>query len=170
MTDDAPPDVPPSQRPGHPDLKALYPRACRNLSSTIEAWGFECRSGWWPVIQKAIAEVDAMLTDEEAARFHLEQIKEKWGELRIYWQLREAPNEPVPEGRHVMRATAVGHNLVASWIEPRRAAIEAIVKRAHEQAAATCEVCGRSGSLRLIGYVQTLCDEHEQDYLESRRV
>lgn len=43
---------------------------------------------------------------------------------------------------------------------------EAIVNFAKALSRSTCEVCGKSGSLRQLGWIQTLCDEHESEAIE----
>ena len=44
---------------------------------------------------------------------------------------------------------------------------EAMVNFAEELSRCTCEVCGKNGSLRQLGWIQTLCDEHEAQVIEE---
>lgn len=141
-------------------LVAVAPRAVRNLSPALREYGLECDSGWHPIILEALQRIHELLTEEEAERFHLRQIKQKWGDLRIYWALGRAEGEPEPQALTRTRETVSGLNLSSHWQDPRRAAIQAIVDEARGKAEVICETCGKAGTLRPVGYVKVLCDEH----------
>lgn len=40
---------------------------------------------------------------------------------------------------------------------------DALIDFAEELSAHTCEMCGKNGKLRQLGWIQTLCDEHEAE-------
>ena len=75
--------------------------------------------------------------------FNFAQIKQKFGELRVY-----------TDGR-------------------KTASMKEALKRARRQARETCEECGLPASLRTANWVRTQCDDCNQRYLErveERRV
>jgi hypothetical protein len=141
-------------------LRAAAPRAMRGASSIFARWGCECGPGWIPIITEALRRIHELLTEVEAERFHIRQIKQKWGELRIYWHLDKAEGEDEPEALTRQRETVVGVNLSPDWQDARRAAIQAIVDEARAKADASCEKCGKPGQLHPVGHVQVLCEEH----------
>jgi hypothetical protein len=141
-------------------LREAAPRAMQGAGSVFAQWGPECGEGWHPIIIEALQRIHALLSDEEAARFHINQIKQKWGELRIYWTLVRAEDEAEPQKLTRIRETVVGINLSQDWQDARRAAIQAIVATARVKANSTCEQCGAPGVLHPVGHVQVLCAEH----------
>ena len=68
--------------------------------------------------------------------FNFSQIKQKFGELRVY-----------TDGR-------------------KTASMKEALKRARRQARETCEECGLPASLRTANWVRTQCDDCNQRYLE----
>jgi hypothetical protein len=141
-------------------LRAAAPRAMRGASSIFARWGCECGPGWIPIIIEALQRIHELLTEEEAERFHIRQIKQKWGELRIYWHLDAAEGEEEPQALTRARETVVGVNLSPDWQDARRAAIQAIVEEARAKADVSCETCGKPGTLHPVGHVQVLCPQH----------
>ena len=66
------------------------------------------------------------------------QVKEKFGQLRFYYQ---GTSDPVIEG---------------------------MVKLAERLSTKTCDVCGQPGSIRKdLGWIRTLCDQHHQEIKKS---
>lgn len=87
--------------------------------------------GWKPIVSKAIKELEAL-----GAR--IDQVKEKFGGLRLYYHME-------PDGDHTYLKT------------------DRIVDAAEAQCAITCEVCGEPGKIRHGGWIKTLCDKHEAE-------
>ncbi|WP_374427489.1 hypothetical protein [Paracoccus sp. (in: a-proteobacteria)] len=46
--------------------------------------GFLCGSGWYPLIERLSADLAAIIRHDGFNRFHIIQVKEKFGELRFY--------------------------------------------------------------------------------------
>jgi hypothetical protein len=92
--------------------------------------------GWVDIVRRALRRIDAMLPDEQAAKVNVAQVKEKWGELRLYvfaFDLDRATQER----------------------------IAGFVKEATAESQMTCAKCGEPGELRTdFPHVQTLCDTH----------
>lgn len=109
-----------------------FPRLFRGEPPSIPGW---VRPGWNGLVRDLLQKIDAELTDAEAADFHLVQVKEKYGTLRIYCQ---APESSV------------------------RARIVPFIREAEKASETICDRCGKPGQLRDIdGWFSTLCDEHQ---------
>lgn len=128
-----------------PDLDAAlckkYPHVFfdRNASmrTTAMCWGFECGDGWYKIIDRAAAKLEALIIDEiakdskawEAGYYRASQVKEKYGVLCFY----------LLGGTDKMYA---------------------ITDNAERQSEKTCERCGKKGKLRGIGWLYTACLKH----------
>ncbi|MCK9597110.1 hypothetical protein M0R19_08055 [Candidatus Pacearchaeota archaeon] len=88
---------------------------------------YECGDGWISIIEEAIEKLEK--ADPEIV---IEQVKEKFGELRIY---------------------------IESVNEETREIIRSIINEAEIKANKTCECCGKPGKLRQSGWWKTLCDD-----------
>ena len=127
--------------------QAEYERI-RERFPTLVTHGFECWIGWFPIIERFFAEVSDTLDGAPGVRFDLIQIKEKFGGLRIYYQVTSPP-----AGRHL--DTREFRAADAPW------QIDRAYERASKKALHTCDVCGRPGVLRNHkGVFATRCDEH----------
>jgi len=106
----------------------------------------EVNDGWRELIETALTRIAALVTEKPADTIHIEQIKEKYGTLRLYWQGRFDDDRLY-------------------------AAINEIVLLAEARSACTCEICGEEGKLRKSrnGWLATACDAHAQgDVVPSR--
>lgn len=93
----------------------------------------ECGEGWREILEMACARMARALTEHD--RIAVEQIKEKYGTLRIYWS-----------------------GTVSDVIRTR---IEEALALATARSACTCEVCGQEGRLHCSGIrLSTLCTHH----------
>lgn len=94
---------------------------------------FACYSGWFPLIEAYLAEVERLLAEHPGSTYELRQVKEKFAGLKIYsW-----PSDDIRE------------------------AVQAAYHRAEAQSLRTCEVCGRPGSLHVRGsWFMARCEEH----------
>lgn len=90
-----------------------------------------CGPGWHDLV----VAVNELLDVEADVEFRFTQIKEKFGQLRMYWTGAD------PSGR-----------------------IDQIVEAAEEISASMCETCGADAKMRQTrgpyGYVHAACDEH----------
>lgn len=104
------------------------------------AWGFECGDGWFDILSdmcKKIAELNP-------PSFEFQQIKEKFGTLRVYWG--------AGAGEH--------------WDT-----IDKIVREAEDKSEVTCETCGEPGHCQsVVGWYVTMCDIHLEAYKVRRNI
>lgn len=54
--------------------------------SALAARGFECRPGWYPLIERLTAQLAEVIAEDRLDRFYVTQVKEKFGGLRVYVQ------------------------------------------------------------------------------------
>ena len=117
-----------------------YPKIFKNRNGSIQetcmAWGFECGSGWFDIIDvlcEAIQDhVDGKtkhlsLAEQETFQVVANQVKEKFGGLRFY----------------------------CSGDDDQ---IQGMVDMAERMSYKTCEMCGQPGSERNSGWVAVRCD------------
>ena len=95
---------------------------------TCMCWGCDCGDGWEPILRR-------MLEKLKGKGCTLQQVKEKFGTLRVYWSAKaDIPKE--------------------DWDF-----ISKVVGDAEDESAKTCEFCGKPGKQRPGGWIRTLCDE-----------
>lgn len=112
-------------------LRAEYPRLIP------VRFGLECNDGWKQLLEDFFSVVDRELPAD--AFFHLRQIKEKLGSLRIYFDL---------EGDIPAEAETV---------------IRDACDRAEARSHYICEQCGQRGRLsNRRGYLTTVCPDHTE--------
>ena len=121
-------------------------REKQDSASAYQSFGIEAGSGWYELIRdlcREIAEVCAQAGREND--LVVDQVKEKYGELRFYFHL---------EGGTVEENAPLNHRLYD------------IIERYEETSKQVCELCGAPGKLRELKlrggmvWYQTLCDEH----------
>jgi hypothetical protein len=92
---------------------------------------------------EAFDQIATVLSQQPNVKVSVAQIKEKFGTLRFYVDINGATKEV-------------------------REQIDAIISDAEGKSCVTCEVCGKPGSRRSTGWIQTLCDEHYAEVLVRR--
>lgn len=112
--------------------------------------------GWWPLLTDFCEQLEGVLKHHgETGRWYIRQVKEKFGELRIY--VRPAPYE---------RLDVDGFS---EWVDdidpPEPTPVEEMIGILKEQivgrANRTCEECGERGELRVHrSWYRTCCDTH----------
>lgn len=146
-----------------PDMEAdLIGQYHQQFSGGPYWLGIAIGPGWMPIVAQACQEIQDALDMDDLQRFHWLQIKEKWGELTMYWG---------PRNRVVISAVSPGSIVefetdkentagdMESDLSPAtRAHITAIVTHARERASRTCEYCGATGTKRQWPCVAVMCD------------
>jgi hypothetical protein len=124
---------------------ATFPRLFKGAEPSI---GASWPKGWDTLLRHLCADINAMLDDDEAAAFEVQQIKEKFGALRFYWTAYRADQHPAP-----LKPSHAG--LKAG----KGPAILARVLAAQELSSSTCMLCGGPGRTRQNGWVHVSCDK-----------
>lgn len=106
--------------------------------------GLSCGPGWWVALEEAFAEITGILNTYQGLVFNAVQIKEKFGGLRFYYDVKRSKGSTITDDLH------------AEIMEK----IYAVVQAAEVKAANACEVCGQPGTRRDSDWIKTLCDKH----------
>lgn len=116
--------------------------------------------GWYPLVIEFLERADAHLaTTAWKGRFHLRQIKEKFGGLRIYLRAQPLPGS----GQSEWDTT---NDVPPEVYAPLGVILDDICSRADH----TCEDCGQPGQCRPeLSLVQTLCDAHFEERMRERK-
>ena len=129
-------------------LALHHPRLFHGRIPTVESW---LSPGWAPIVEALFDAIDTRLDDDQAARFRVHQVKEKFGGLRVYVALKsvagqdDEDDEPSPP--------------LSQADEAVRKEISGLIRQAEQDAASTCEGCGKPSEIRAIdGYMTTRCD------------
>ena len=122
-----------------------YPKIFKNRNGSIQetcmAWGFECGSGWFDIIDILCHEIqnhvdwqskDLSEEEKESLQVVADQVKEKFGTLRFYY----SGGDDVIEGM-VSMAESISHRI--------------------------CEECGCPGDPRKGSWIKTLCDKCDDE-------
>jgi len=112
-------------------LTVTYPRL---FPAGPLAWGFELGDGWTELIVTLCERLNTILEADPDARFGVRQVKEKFGALRFYYELKQARDDTV---RLIRQA----------------------VDLAETASASVCESCGRPSQMRRDdGWYTTRCE------------
>jgi hypothetical protein len=135
-------------------LVERFPRLFHGQPPRVASWA---PAGWMPLVTTLLEDLDAMLDASEAKRFHIEQIKEKFGGLRVYWSLG-------PEKTTVMDVSDAQSSQRLECLPKRPSPvferITARISEAEARAARTCQRCGCAGASKGSerGWLSTLCE------------
>ena len=124
-------------------MKALIDKYPRLFQGEPSGMGLGLPLGWYGLMDEALAQINALLTDEQAARFRVDQVKEKLGTLRVHlgrlpvligreengWPIYD-DEEPDEEMNEVLQRARKLTNVACS------------------QSRYVCLACGAPGSLR----------------------
>jgi hypothetical protein len=132
----------PDERLSH--LMGSYPRLFH--SSRPLSWS-DVEPGWFSIADKLFRKIDALLTDEQAAVFEVQQIKEKMAHLVVHVS-RDGLSEKINEQ-------------ISNWR-----------LQAWEQSGHTCQVCGAAGKTDWVtsGWAATLCEPHFEERRKGQPV
>jgi len=155
-----------------------YPNFFKNRTKSpkesLMCFGCECGDGWFKILENFCGYADTLtksrnfrvkLKDElktEENRGVLtfgcpqvvfDQIKEKYGTLRIYWHF-----EPI-EDYEVLKSKLQDPKALDAQIEKFSQIIEAAVEFSEYLSSVTCEITGKPGKLYTNGWCVTLCPE-----------
>lgn len=120
-----------------PELMQRYPRLFRGEGPVIPSG---LLPGWAGLVEQLLADIDGLLTDAQAQRFEVGQIKEKFGTLRFYWKLQESGQ--ASDDERLLRVRMM-----------------ALVREAERHSATVCERCGAPGTLgENMGWYRVRCE------------
>ena len=102
----------------------------------------ECDDEWFNVLKKHLSRIEEINNSNDNIKIIADQIKEKYGELRIYFHVSGSSEKE--------RIEAFDK-------------VEKITEEAEEESWKTCEHCGKPATQTTTGWITRLCDEcHEK--------
>ena len=156
-----------------PDLESMRTREYEPIAgfSTYDNWGTEIPDGWFDLVVALFSEIEELYKKEGVAPdYKLEQIKEKFGTLRVYGH-RKGRTQGIPAIDNV--ATGESLRLHSKEVDPLTASINDIIRKYEELSKVTCEGCGvQSEDVKLrneppvFRWVTTLCDSCMKERVE----
>jgi hypothetical protein len=174
-----------------------YPKIFRdrhgNMRDTAMCWGFECRDGWYNILDKACSLIQGHIDytraqRARALRYNRALRRAVRGDVRplqmhfTSLKCTEPSEYGIKEAAKVLediepqckRVPEACPQVVATQIKEKFGTLRfyyfggddychGVESMAESMSAVTCEVCGSSGKLRNGGWIRTLCDEHAKE-------
>jgi hypothetical protein len=157
----------PFEAPIDPHLQQLiqrYPRLFHSKPPGVES---SIEPGWYALMDELCAGIDQLLTDEQAKKFKVLQIKEKFGALRFYFSAGRMRDV------HVDIVGSEGPSSFATKTKPKSSfpmeQVRSLVDAACKKSSVTCKNCGFPGLLRSDGWLRVLCFPCEVRYQQALR-
>jgi hypothetical protein len=116
-------------------LKEAYPNVSRHIT-----W-FECHDGWFKLLCRLFGALEsAVIKAKEPKLYYVEQVKQKFGALRVEMSATH-DNDGLPlEG------------------------LDTALKQAESDSMSICETCGKPGYIiNNHGWIYVSCDEHNNE-------
>jgi len=147
-----------------------YPKLFKNVNKspreTLICFGAECGDGWFDILDNLCGFITnlqksrsyfLMKKDDKCINFHcpdvvFDQIKEKYGTLRVYWHFGDLNYEE-------LASQLKDTESLDSYISRYSDTIESAIDFCEYLSSKTCEVTGKPGKLYSRGWCVTLCKE-----------
>jgi len=145
-----------------------YPKLFRQkdlpVDRTAMCWGLQCDDGWYDLIDKVCEYLQDMINWNNWPQIEFNTVKEKFGGLRIYWDMKCKGEKEFNEDKKLKKK-------YSSYTEYRNHCyniyefIDGAISLAEHLSYSICELCGKEGKRRNIyGWVHTLCDDCVKKY------
>lgn len=147
-----------SKRDPQRELIDKFPRLFRNEQPEL---GIEIGVGWLQILTRLFRQIDETLTDEQAKRITVRQVKQKFAGLRVYYSVDEQRKLTLDiisnDGVQTIRPAPSDEDGFPG------SKIDALIWQAAADARVTCEWCGAPGSLRGAAWIHVACDRCERE-------
>jgi len=147
-----------------------------NGANIFQSFGCQCGNGWYELLLNCGKEILACYEQADMpVDIVIEQIKEKFSTLRVYYSFSDGSQEKSNPG---IQAIDFLGNGVSLRIYPEgegdkselRKNIGLIIAGTEKLSASVCESCGKPGKSRMdLRWKQTLCDDHYQERISKIR-
>ena len=95
-----------------------------DIRTTLIPFGFECSKYWYPVLEKGFADISEIIKRDGIEGFHITQVKEKFGGLRVYCnfytdEIDKVINRMEEEVSHICEecGSTEGHLITRGWMQ-----------------------------------------------------
>lgn len=137
------------------EVKAKYPQIFDGKDI-----GTETGPGWWPALIECFDGIVLVLEKYPGTVCSIQQIKEKFGTLRMYLSIH---GESLGEDDD-------GDEQFAEVFDEVRHEIGELVCQAEQKTSKACEFCGEVGESRHdLRWIKTLCDRHHAELLSKQK-
>ncbi len=99
-----------------------------------QSFGVSTNPGWYPLVKKLLLDFRALPQEDGMVRIN--QIKEKFGGLRVYVEV--------------------------SGSDGFKERVRDMIEQAEKEASRTCEFCSNPGVLRTSGWMRVTCEKHSK--------
>ncbi len=99
-----------------------------------QSFGVSTNPGWYPMVEKLLLDIRALPREDGMVRVN--QIKEKFGGLRVYVEV--------------------------SGSDDFKERVRGMIEQAERTAYRTCEFCSNPGVLRTPGWMRVTCEKHSK--------
>ncbi|KAL8797154.1 MAG: hypothetical protein Q9195_000621 [Heterodermia aff. obscurata] len=122
------------------DFPSLFQRHTLGMDQSCMFFGIQVLSGWYHILYRLSSSISTVVSENglDPQEYCYEQIKEKFGLLRVY--MHGGTTEEIGQA----------------------------IQRAVEESAKTCEVCGREGQLGDKGWLRVRCNECEEQRVQEQ--
>jgi hypothetical protein len=139
------------------------------MSQTCMCWGCSCGDGWYHIIDHMCEEL-AQLQEQYDIQIIFDQIKEKFGTLRVYSHSTLGPRWTQIDDVFFLDGDSEIERVHAGWHKGTKVPsysgvqdrVTEVISKAEDFSSITCEFCGMTGAVsRNSGWIHTLCDSCE---------
>jgi len=129
------------------------------------AFGLGCDDGWYDLLETLCRFIDFNMKRNwrHYPRVEFSQIKEKWGELRVYTVMYNYSREEC-ESFNEKPLTDEQWEKITNWRKDGSTYFYGAIDFATSISRRTCETCGKPGTIRSDGYVQCRCDKCDEEH------
>lgn len=146
----------------------LFGDVNKSPKESLMCFGMECGDGWYNILENLCGYIENLQKthsyflatndkNDEHANFHcpdvvFNQIKEKYGTLRVYWNFGELDHEE-------LKSRVKDTKQLNLYLNKYTDTIENAIDFCEYLSSITCEITGRPGKLYSKGWCVTLCKE-----------
>jgi len=137
-----------------------------DMRQTCMCWGFECGDGWYNLINELCETVTTLISNKNIKVVAV-QVKEKFGGLRFYYDIKSPETFMNKVGYIISTAmfkVRLGRlywkiqDFKKKFYRTTEEKISDAISNAEYQSYKTCEVCGEPGKTRGRGWITTQCE------------
>jgi len=149
-------------------LYKKYPKLFRQkdlpMNQTAMCWGLQCGDGWYKLIDQVCKYLQNMINWNNWPQVEFTTVKEKFGGLRMYWDLKNKTEKEYKKSRRLKKLFKTFEEYIehVNWVFRF---VDGVISFAEQLSYSICESCGKEGKNRnIFGWIHTLCDDCTKEY------